>query len=162
MGLIQSCCKEDHRIVGPGYIGAYDQVFNDQYKIETVNGPFLIHVSLAVQTSMLMDNFDIIQKSYAMTCQDTYKNQIHPSTVKLTCNKDFTFDNLTISAGDNFIDSIGLEISMEKEMGIIDIQFTQAFIDLVEFSKDTHQFTIELQTTDGLKIKNSIDLYINL
>jgi hypothetical protein len=160
--IIQSCCEDDHRIVGQGTIGAYAPYYNDLNKIDIINGTFLIFAQLELKTTMLMDNINIIQRSYAMTCEDNFNNEINPSTLKLTCNKDFTFNNTTISAGDDFVNTDGLEIDISNEWGSIEIRFTQDFIDLANFSKDMYQFTIGIETNDGLRFKNNVDLYMNL
>ena len=80
-------------------------------------------------------------------------NMLVASSFKLTCDKDFVYDNTSITAGTDYGQIDDLEVwirpSYEYEEGSIRITFTQAFMNKAQFQNTDYTFKIEIETDDG-------------
>ncbi|MEZ4933702.1 MAG: hypothetical protein R2788_16470 [Saprospiraceae bacterium] len=156
--IAQSCCIEKYKIVGNGEMTAYVGFRNPMNIIDTVSGEFLISVQFDQETAGIDRHFGLITSAYAYTCEDVFENYLDESSVKLFCDKSFTFDGEVFEPGSDITAIEELEMALSKEFGNVEFYFFQIFLDKAIFQNGEHTFTVEAETTDGLKLTNQLTL----
>ena len=157
---IQSCCTQNYKIIGNGDFTARTL---DYAIIDTITSEFMLSAIFESEDIGMLDDFSIIQTSFATSCEYSYANFIDLSTLEISCNKDFVIDGVTIISGTNFIVDEDLGVTYSEYSGTeLDIIFTQAFLDRVVFEKENYTFKINTSTDDGLEIENEVSLEMNL
>lgn len=156
--FIQSCCSSEYEITGSGTLRAYDKEF---VELDTISGVFHLENQPEVKVALL-DNFSLISSTMATSCAEEYLNSIALEDVKITSNAEFTFDNTVIPAGQNFSNLKDLRIIADNYGGMVSVFFEADFINKAEFEKQDYTFQLEMKTSNDLKLKNEITLFMNL
>jgi len=109
---------------------------------------------------------NIINSAYAISCDpDSYLNTLNQSTFKLTCDKDFTYDNQIIPANMDYarIEELQIQIDIPDEyLGSIGVKFTEEFISKAQFQNTDYTFKFEIETEDGVQLSAEKTLVMNL
>ncbi len=160
--FIQSCCHESYKIIGKGEIGAYTDYYNPKNKTDTIKGEFYIIWQLEQKTSSLHNNFGLIQSTYATSCSETFENEVSESGFSISCNKDFKYNGILITAGTNFSDFEELKLHIEKKWGAVEIRFTNEFINLSEFEETDYTFKVNTKTNDNMNLENTLTVFMKI
>ncbi len=155
--VMQSCCTDENQIIGSGTIDVFE--VDSFTKLDTIGGPFKLVINYETTTVGNFTDFNIIASSYALTCEENYINSIDESSLKISCDKDFTYDGDIISANTNFLTIPEMKRDLTADFIIeLSIFFEAAFINNATFEEGTHTFKVESKTSDGLDLVNEIAL----
>lgn len=111
--ITNACCETNYQIIGNGNITVYDfksaKTFTED-TIGTIIGGFKIDVNheKIIAGTGFKSNF--LQSAYATSCSENYENDLDGSTLKISTNRDFTFDGVIIEQGSNLIDFMILDL----------------------------------------------------
>lgn len=157
--IIQSCCESNIKIIGNGdmFISQIDNSRQD-----TIRNEFRVVLYLELQYADNFNHSGIISSSYATTCSQNYINTMNRDSLKLYCDKDFTFEGEVIEAETNFLNEDKMSIYFSDEGGEIDIRLNQEFLNDSEFSEGIHEFKIEIGTSDGGTFTNSVSTFLEI
>lgn len=156
-----ACCEENFEIVGNGEIKAYDFKSSKYYSNETtglITGAFNIEVSHETTVSKIRTI--LISSAFATSCAENYKNDLIGSTIMITTDKDFTYNGQLIASGSNLMDLENMNVSYA--FGTIILNVDENTISKLSFSNEVYEFRFEVETTDGLKLVNTINLNFNI
>lgn len=156
-----ACCGEtNYRITGNGVISAFDintsnsYLGNDSQGI--VTGAFNLTVSHETKAVAQLPNLNLIQSTYATSCPETFVNDLNADSFRITSNSAFTYNGSNIAAGTNLITLD--EVEYDLSWASIFVDFNESFMSNADFANETHEFTIEVLTTDGVLLQNSISI----
>lgn len=155
--ILKSCCEEMNiEIIGTG-----DMVIQqlDNFRSDTIKSDFIITQNLEVKYSSNLNNFGVIQNSYATSCDENYINTINGETLQLFCNKVISFDGEMIPANTDFVDFDKMEVFIEGGEGGIQIIIKKEFIEL---EPGIYEFRVNAQTSDEINLTNSSSAYFDI
>jgi len=159
--LFHSCCTDTYKIIGSGSMSILD--LSTYTETDTIKGAFVLSNHFDTEITDFSPSFNLINSAYATTCEDNFENDVDLNTLKITCDKDFTHDGTTITAGENFSDLFGIDIGDVNYFGgIFEVNFTQTFLDNCTFQEETYTFKVESTTTDDLKLSNEASAFVKL
>lgn len=157
--VFESCCTDTFRITGNGSLFAYDSVYTN---LDTIKGEFILTSQFETSVVANFNDFSLIPSAHATTCERNFENTLIESTLKLSTDKAFVFDNESIEADTDFSFLKEVTFNNGYDLGYIELTITQDFIDKVDFQHDEMTFKVEIQTDDGLDLANEITLSIDL
>ncbi len=155
----ESCCTDTFRITGEGEMYAYDMAYES---LDSIEGEFILSVQYQTTVVGYFNDFSLIPSAYATTCEKNFENMLVESSLKLSTDKAFVFDNSTIEADTDFSFLDEIDVDIITDFGGVELTFTQDFIDKVNFQDTEMTFKIEIQTDDGLDLENEKTLLIDL
>jgi hypothetical protein len=158
-----ACCVDNHRIIGKGAIKTVDKETHEIFHGDitaTITGEFRIDWTLEFMQTGIFNDFNIINSAYATSCDDNYENDVDIASFKLIADKDFTYNTTIIPEGYNLIqlDNINSRINFYGTF----ITFSQEFMNNAEFLDDIYEFRLEINTTDGLELENTVHLQFEI
>ncbi len=159
--FIQSCCTSSYKIIGVGDLSIIGATTGE---IDTIRNEFTFVINPELELMSNVNNINLMASSYALSCDINISNSIDLSTVKIFCDKNFVFDNETVTPNTDFVnfDGIILDSTVSLDIVTVSIGVSQLFIDAALFENEAHQFTIEMETDDGVTLRDSISLFIEL
>ena len=157
--IIHSCCDSSGiRIIGGGTIVAVDLI--NFTEITEVTGPFRFETNLETETAYI-ENLSLINSAMAFSCDDFFfTNSLIAEEFKISCDKDFNFKGTTIQANSDF--SQLSELDYQLHDGAIEVNFTNLFMENVEFKEEDYTFKITNKTTDEIDLESEITLSMKL
>lgn len=157
--FLESCCHESFQIIGSGELKAYE--IGQRTEIDTISGEFLLVAKYQSKISSNFKQFRMFNSAYALSCEENFENSLVDSTLKLSADKEFIYNNETIPANSNFSSIAELDIHL-SEYGYTQIFFQDKFLNNVEFQNTDYTFKIYIRTSDNLELENEITLEIDL
>ncbi len=158
--FIQACCNGNIKIIGSRSMSVVDSTF---LEIDTIKGEFDLLLELSSEVVSVGLN-PFLNAAYATSCDYDLENMIVEESIKLSCDKAFSFSNEMVEANSNFINLAGLKInnsSLDEWVTVV-INFETDFIQNVDFSNEVYLFKLEMETDDGVLISHSASAYIDL
>ncbi len=132
---------------------------------DTVTFEFQVRAKFVVEKIAQNQPFDFgISSAYALSCPPEFFNSVRLKDFKLTSDRGFLYDNDSILAGQNLlkIDALQGEIyDFEYKVELVS-SFSQGFLNRSNFKKATHKFYLEGKTSDGLAIRDTLEVFIDL
>jgi hypothetical protein len=151
--FLQSCCTGDLFISGSGYVDIQDQ--DDLPGDGKINGPFQLDVYPGLEVSGIDTDYGFMSSAHALSCDRELQNEVVASSLQISCDKEFVYDNTVVSPGTNFIDFTGITFSIptdQVEVYIFSILFDSVFTDAAEFVADEYTFSISYTTDNNLDL----------
>ena len=160
--IIASCCKETFKITSQGTMYSVVDYDNSDKRTDIINRDFILVARFTREISVKRDHFSLFNSAYATTCAKTYLNQLRPESFVLTIDSAFIFNSDTISTTKNLLDLPGISKDVFAENGIININFTQDFINQSGFSKRMYTFQLTGETSDDIHLSCGHSVYMDL
>lgn len=162
--LTYACCEEINlRISASGYHNTYDfntaQNFNAQ-QTAMITGPFSITINHEIKSTTALNHLSFSSSAYALSCPENILNQIIPQSLHVYCDQSFVYKGDSIAPGTELKTLEGL--NTEVFWGEISLFFTDTLMNEVEFDSAPYLLNVEVQTDDGMQLKNSIPLQFDL
>jgi len=98
-----------------------------------------------------VDNYklpSVMTSAYGFSCEDEFQNTLVESSLSLTCDKLIVNDGATLAAGDELKNLSDLVITVDG--GSVFIFFSEETIIATEFTQGPNNFTLSIDTSDGL------------
>ena len=160
--FVQSCCNQEFRIIGSGNISA-NAIIQDQFQqITIVEGEFYLSINYDYEVAFNDYSVGILSTAMATSCIEKVVNPLVESSLKISCDKDFVYDGVAITANSDFSQTPELRNEIYSEYTYANIYFDQPFLDKAVFDNEEYTFKIEINTDDGVELMNEITLTMNL
>jgi hypothetical protein len=151
--ILQSCCTGDLFISSSGYVNFRD--LDASPGDGNNNGSFQLDVYPGIDVSGIDTDFGFMSSAHALSCDRELQNEVVASSLQISCDKEFVYDNTVVSPGTNFIDFTGITFSIptdQVEVYIFSILFDSVFTDAAEFVADEYTFSISYTTDNNLDL----------
>ncbi|MFK7772182.1 MAG: hypothetical protein AB8F94_08580 [Saprospiraceae bacterium] len=159
--IIQGCCTNTYTIIGNGTLRAYSME-EEFTPIDTISGAFILRNEYETRFSGLED-FSLISSAMATSCAEDFTNKIETESVTITCNQDFIFDGITISAGADFSNLEELKMNFQQfGLNFLELHFQESFMSKAIFENQEYTFTVTSKTDNSLDLENQVTILINL
>lgn len=159
--LIYGCCDWEKRIIGADEIKAITLVDGTSARTDTIRAWFRISANFETETISMAPEVCMISSSYATSCDPVYLNELLAESLVVTCNQPMVVAGETIAAGTNLTTVPQIEIEISEEHPTVDVRFSQEMLDLSELTNGWNKFQLEIDTNDGVEIKDEIDLFFD-
>lgn len=161
------CPPEDRRINGLMEISIFQVVDSTYTRTDTVVGLFNLYTNTESEVVFnRINNISLINSAYALSCDpDNYLNTLDESTFKLTCDKDFVYNNETIFANMDYAQIEELDVWIHPPYDSeaqIQVTFTEEFVNKAQFQNTDYTFRFDIETDDGVQLSAEKTLIMNL
>jgi len=160
--ITYACCDPaEYRLTGGSDLSLWDQNSSEAFdpsSIATVTGPFQIVLNPLFEQVASLNQFS--QQAIAFSCPEAYLNQLQSESLNMYFDKPFHYKNDSIPAGTNLrnLDELKFEVYFSE----LNLNFTDSLMNYLAFDSSAYQLHIEVNTTDGIAIKNGISINFDL
>ncbi len=149
--LMESCiCRDvdEYKIVDLNDLKIRQVSELDLLEVDTINGIFTLQALAEMEiVAAAIPNLSLMSSAYALSCDYETVNPFVESSLRLSFDKDFTFDNQIIPANSNILELEGLDYQAYEG---VSVYFYEDFINKADFDNTEYIFKMTVETEDGL------------
>lgn len=148
-------------IIGAGTMNFFNFEGTDIYTpVDTISsGYFWLSNNCELEYANLDASAGLLDYAYGLSCDEEFLNAVDETSLWLSCDKVINHDGRAINPNDNLL-TIPTIISLTSN-GLVQVTFTEEFIDLTEFQRGNHTFNLSMRTDDGLDLKNTGTVFLD-
>jgi hypothetical protein len=154
--------KKVNRIKEGGEMYAVYDYDTESNKTETVTKDFILVARFNMEITSVKNNFNFFNAAYATSCAKKHFNYLDEESFILNIDSAFIFNNDTIEPSNNLLKLSGFDEKFFVYDGMVNIHFTQDFLNHSVFQHGKYRSNLNGKTTDNINLNCSGEIQFNL